>query len=326
MSGTDSSCLTVEAAFEMLLEAMHNAMSVINSEGSRALAKYELSEAESALRVTKQMERIANQIAELQWQWTSVEAADSEDPIIVSSNYKIGSVEPASYLLQVTMQHKSATAYGIFSGGIVTVLSGSRITHITDLSLPEHIRIQRDFLEGSETIKRGQQDTLILSRDIVCSSASAAAQLVSGRITSGYREWTVDASGLPLGQHLRTKAAVMNARGVSSDAASPQRAWGVWKAKGRTGSPEKVTGPIDWERRALHAEAQIAELSREKYKYECLRGFIFTLLDPKQIADFGQNTPDGRNLLARITDQIRSLEWERHDTWKNFNGENYPHD
>lgn len=103
------------------------------------------------------------------------------------------------------------------------------------------------------------------------------------------------------------------------DGGGIRRAWGVWKAKGRTAAPEQVTGPIDWERRARTAEALVAELEREKHKYVSLRGFLVGLMDPGQLADMGQNTPDAQKLLNRIKNYINGTDWERRDTWKNFN-------
>jgi hypothetical protein len=101
-----------------------------------------------------------------------------------------------------------------------------------------------------------------------------------------------------------------------------RRPWGVWKAKGRVAAPELVTGPIDWERRAIQAERRIAELSRQGNKYASLRNFLLGLMDPKQLADLGQHTPDAQRLLGRILEAIEGIDRDRDDTWKNFNQPN----
>ena len=108
----------------------------------------------------------------------------------------------------------------------------------------------------------------------------------------------------------------------ASEAERGRPARGVWKAKGRIAAPELVTGPIDWERRAIQAERRIAELSRQGYKYASLRNFLLGLMDPKQLADLGQHTPDAQRLLGRILEAIEGIDRDRDDTWKNFNQPN----
>jgi hypothetical protein len=108
----------------------------------------------------------------------------------------------------------------------------------------------------------------------------------------------------------------------NSEHGAIRRPWGVWKAKGRVASPEPLTGPIDWERRAMRAEARIAELTRRGYKYDCLRSFLHALMDPNQLADLGQKNPDAQRLLGRISEAMQGIDQDRDDTWKNFNTPN----
>lgn len=83
-------------------------------------------------------------------------------------------------------------AQGTLEDGIYTVLKGSRISTIMDEGLCDAVKAYR----GEQGLI---SDSMILLKDITFSSASAAAQFVSGHSTNGLRAWK-DQDGNAIGK------------------------------------------------------------------------------------------------------------------------------
>lgn len=309
----------VSSAFELLFEAIQDALIEVKKEGEKAFSETRLTDAGHWLNQAKEVQQFEGELGVLHERWSSWTLRnlrdDPQDTKLSVTLQKENTIPSFS----MSMLYKRAKARGIYSEGRVVLQAGAVIGQETFPSLPAPLKERRDFLIGDNSLVNDTEGLLKLNRDLLFGSPSSAAQFVAGCSVSGNREWMVDGSGLQLGAHLKRARDEML---IPKEAPAPinnGRAWGVWKAKGRAAAPEQVTGPIDWERRALRAEKQKVELTRGGYKYDCLRSFLLDLMDPNQLADLGQHTPDAKKLLARILAALQGIERDRDDTWKNFN-------
>jgi hypothetical protein len=309
----------VSSAFELLFEAIQDALIEVKKEGEKAFSETRLTDAGHWLNQAKEVQHFEGELSVLheRWSsWTLRNLRDDPQEIKVRAKTQKEDTRPS---FSMSMLYKRAKARGIYSEGRVVLQAGAVIGKETFPSLPDPLKERRDFLIGDNSLANDTEGLLKLNRDLLFGSPSSAAQFVAGCSVSGNREWMVDGSGLQLGAHLKRAREEML---IPKEAPAPinnGRAWGVWKAKGRAAAPQQVTGPIDWERRALHAEKQKVELTRRSYKYDCLRSFLIGLSDSSQLADLGQHTPEAQRLLSRILEALQGIERDRDDTWKNFN-------
>lgn len=90
-------------------------------------------------------------------------------------------------------------AQGIYADGKITVLKGGIISedfadHIKGGTSAKKLREDKDVVDKNR----------IIIKDCLFSSASTAAQFVTGRSTNGYASWKVDKK-VSLGEYLKSK-------------------------------------------------------------------------------------------------------------------------
>ena len=98
--------------------------------------------------------------------------------------------------INLYLKSGECNASGIYSAGMLTVLKGSKISSVTSISCPVHIRQIR--VENRPVIDRNH----IVQRDFVFASPLSAAQFVTGYSANGYEIWK-DRNGVSLNTLLK---------------------------------------------------------------------------------------------------------------------------
>ena len=98
--------------------------------------------------------------------------------------------------INLYLKSGECNASGIYSAGMLTVLKGSKISSVTSISCPVHIRQIR--VENRPVIDRNH----IVQRDFVFASPLSAAQFVTGYSANGYEIWN-DRNGVSLNTLLK---------------------------------------------------------------------------------------------------------------------------
>jgi len=84
----------------------------------------------------------------------------------------------------------------------------------------------------------------------------------------------------------------------------------IWKAKGKAEFARKLSSETTFKQAPRGVDPQISALIVQSKKYARLRQFIVELMDPNQLADLGQKTPDAQKVLEQIWIMVGKLDHE----------------
>jgi hypothetical protein len=183
----------VATAFELLIEALAKAGDV-NQKGADAFREGRYRDVETLLVRVRSLEQIIKKLSVLQEEWLREVRAEPESEQFASRDEG----------LALEMRYNGVQAKAVYLNKAVTLLEDSTIRRETHDSLSDALReMRRKYEDNGSVVHANSPEFLKVTKPIRFGSPSAAAQFVAGCSVSGNREWALQTTQLPLGEHLR---------------------------------------------------------------------------------------------------------------------------
>jgi len=222
----------VEAAFELLIEAVAEVSAAIREKGAQAFRENRLADIDPLQQRAESAEGLLGKVIGIQREWLDSIAGqtdlqtdasrltDSSDltlPLAPIAPQADAGTHPVARLggeIIVTMSYGGVAAKARHIPGIghTVLAAGSTVRRQVHPSLIDKYRVDRRQCEkdGSLAVDTKNDQILLLNKDIIFDSQSGAAQFVAGCSVSGNREWRVMDTGQSLGDYLKKRRVLSN--------------------------------------------------------------------------------------------------------------------
>jgi hypothetical protein len=188
----------VQTAFELILEEIGSVSKEIKEDVNRLNDKDDYDAVSRLIGTRKKLDSFQLKVKALQKEWVQTFDLDTR----ARTHYEPVTVETTtSQTLPLTMTYAKASANAQCVGQKVTILPGSFVRKQILESMPENVQQTRHEAEASGVlVPCSNPKFLEVTREVLFTSPSAAAQFVAGCSVNGLRQWQVQGKGISLKQ------------------------------------------------------------------------------------------------------------------------------